>query len=320
MLAGRLDALGDARLQVGVAARAGQRVGALHGLEQFARVRVVLDRHDRGLDDGQAALGAPLVRLFDRSGQAHGKAERILLQLGDAVALARVVGVQAEGRRQRTDHLVEQLVGGGVVEIGEVEHLARLQIARRHEVLHEQDRIDDLQRIRAARHRADLGAEETVVPIDLGLRAEAIVGKLLQRDEERGLLRTRLAAELEALPTLPDERRDQAVAGEDRLRIRILRAPFIAARLGDEAGDRTVLDQQQPIAFGHHDLRAVADDVRRRAGIGAAPGIGAVRHRCEERRCRRQAGRHGVEILPLIGENATDRTRHRLYQTHDNSV
>ena len=41
-----------------------------------------------------------------------------------------------------------------------------LQEAGRHEVLHEQDRIDDLQRVGAARHRADLGVEEAVVPVD----------------------------------------------------------------------------------------------------------------------------------------------------------
>jgi hypothetical protein len=35
VLAGRLDALGHAGLQVGVAARAGQRIGALHVAEQL---------------------------------------------------------------------------------------------------------------------------------------------------------------------------------------------------------------------------------------------------------------------------------------------
>ena len=67
VLARRLHARGDAGLQVGIAARTGQRVGALHGLEQFPRVRVVLDRHDGGLDDDQAAIGLPLVGVLHRS-------------------------------------------------------------------------------------------------------------------------------------------------------------------------------------------------------------------------------------------------------------
>jgi hypothetical protein len=74
-----------------------------------------------------------------------GKAHRILLQPGDAIALARIIRVQAEGRRERANDFVEELAGGGVVEVGEIENLARLQIGGRHEVLHKQDRIDDLQ-------------------------------------------------------------------------------------------------------------------------------------------------------------------------------
>ena len=69
-LAGRLDALRDAGLQVRVAARAGQRIGALHGLQQFLGVRVVLDGDDRDLDDREAAIGAPLVGVLHRLRQA----------------------------------------------------------------------------------------------------------------------------------------------------------------------------------------------------------------------------------------------------------
>jgi hypothetical protein len=90
-----------------------------------------------------------------------------------------------------------------------------------------------------------------------------------------------------------------------------------SARLGDEGGDRAILHQQQAVAFGHDDLRAVGDDVGRAAGVGTAPGVGALRHRGEQRRRRRQALRHRVEILPLVAQHATDRTHHRLYKTHD---
>src|SRR5690606_2607890 len=72
-LAGRLHACGDAGLQVGIAAGTGQRIGALHGLEQFPCVGVVLDGNDGGLDDGQAPVGAPLVGVLDRSRQALGE-------------------------------------------------------------------------------------------------------------------------------------------------------------------------------------------------------------------------------------------------------
>jgi hypothetical protein len=136
--------------------------------------------------------------------------------------------------------------GGGVVEVGEVEDLAGLQVAGRHEVLHEQDRVDDLQRVGAAGDRADLGVQEAVVPVDLGLGAEAVVRQFLQRDEERRLLRTGLAAELEALPALHDQRADDAVAGEDRLRVDVVGAPFVAAGLGGEAGDLAVLNSSRP--------------------------------------------------------------------------
>ena len=59
ILTGGLNALGDARLQVHISARTGERIGALHGLQQFLRVRVVLDGDDGHLDDGEAAIGAP---------------------------------------------------------------------------------------------------------------------------------------------------------------------------------------------------------------------------------------------------------------------
>src|SRR4249919_3164603 len=179
-----LHAGGDAGLQVGIAARTGERVGALHGLEQLTRVRVVFDRHDGGLDDDQAAIGLPLVGILHRRGQALGKADRVLLQLGDAIALGGIVRVQAEGRRQRAHHFVEELAGGGVVHVGEIEDLAGLEILGRHEVLHAQYRVDDLQRVGATRHRANLGVEEGVVPVDFGLRAEAVFRQFLQRDEE----------------------------------------------------------------------------------------------------------------------------------------
>ncbi|KAG1087326.1 hypothetical protein G6F40_013741 [Rhizopus arrhizus] len=229
-------------------------------------VGVVLDGNDGGLDDGQATIALPLICLLDRGRQALREADRILLQLGDAVALARIVRVQAEGRGQRTDHFIEQLAGGGVVQVGEIEHLARLQVAGRHEVLHEQDRVDDLQRVRATGDRADLGVEEAVVPVDLRLGTEPVVRQFLQRHEVGGLLRARLAAELEAFPALLDEGADQAVAGKDRLRVQIVRAPLVAARLGDERGDRAILEQQQAVAFRHNALRTVADDVGRAAG------------------------------------------------------
>ena len=128
-----------------------------------------------------------------------------------------IVGVPAECRCQRTHHFVEQLRRGGVIQIGEIEHLTGLQVAGRHEVLHEQDRIHDLQGVRAARDRADLGVEVAVVPVDLRLGAEAVVREFLQRNEEGLLLRARNAAELEALPALGDQRADEAVAGKDRL-------------------------------------------------------------------------------------------------------
>src|SRR5690606_38391525 len=134
---------------------------------------------------------------------------------------------------------------------------------------------------------ADLGAEEAVVPVDFRLRTEAVLRQFLQRDEEGRLLRTRLAAELEALPALLDQRRDEAVAGEDRLRVEVVRSPLIAARLGSEAGDRAVLEQQQAVAFGNDDLGAVGDDVGGARGIRTTPRIGAAWHRGEQR-CRRR--------------------------------
>jgi hypothetical protein len=149
-------------------------------LSSSLSVRVVFDGDDRGLDDDQAAIGSPLIGLLHRGRQALRETDRVLLQLRDAIALAGVVRVQAERRRERADHLVEQLGGGRVVDVGEIEHLAGLQVRGRHEVLHEQDRVGDPQRVGAARHRADLRVEEAVVPVDLGLRAEAVVRQFLQ--------------------------------------------------------------------------------------------------------------------------------------------
>ena len=174
-----------------------------------------------GLGNDQATVGLPLIGSLHRIGQALGETHRILLQLGDAVALARVVRIQAEGWRERTHHFVEKLAGRGVVEISEIEDLAGLQIRGRDEVLHEQDGIDDLQRVGTARHGTDLRAEEAIIPIDFRLRAEAVVGQLFQRDEKGGLLRTRLSTELEPLPALLDERIGQAITGENRLRVEV---------------------------------------------------------------------------------------------------
>ena len=87
-------------MQIGIAARTGQRIGALNGFEQLACVGVVLDGDDRCFDDGQAAVSFPLVATLHGVGQAFGEANRVLLQLGDAIALARVVGVEAERRRK----------------------------------------------------------------------------------------------------------------------------------------------------------------------------------------------------------------------------
>jgi hypothetical protein len=239
------------------------------------------------------------------------------LQFRDAIALARIVRVDAERGRERTDHFIEELAGSRIFHVGEVEHLADLQVRGRHEVLHEQDRIDDLQRVRAARYRADLRVEEAVVPVDLGLRAEAVVGQLFQRNVKRRLLRAGLAAELEALPALRDERAHHAVAGENRFRVGVVRLPDVAARFGSEAGDRAVLQQEQPVTFGHDDLRAVRDDVGGAFRVRPASGVRALRHGGEKGRGARQTCGHRKEVLPLVGKHAADRTRHRLNQTHD---
>ena len=131
---------------------------------------------------------SPLVVLLDRRRQALGEADRVLLDLGDAVALRRIVRVHRERRGERADDLVEQLRRRVVVEIGEVEHLARLEIRRGHPCLDEQDRVDDLERVGAAGDRADLGVHVGVVPVDLRLGAEAVVRQLLQRHEVGALL------------------------------------------------------------------------------------------------------------------------------------
>src|SRR5690606_41369486 len=80
------------------------------------------------------------------------------------------------------------LAGGVVVQVGEVEHPRRVaEVGLRHELPDEEDRVDDAQRVGAPGDRADLGAEVRVVPVDLGLGAEAVVRDLLEVDVERQL-------------------------------------------------------------------------------------------------------------------------------------
>ena len=201
----RLHARGYRCLQIGIATRTRQCIGALDGLEQFPGMGIVFDRHDGGPHDHQAPVRAPAVSAFNGIRQAIGKTQGVLLDAGDAIAFGRIVGVMAECRGQGAHHLVEQLVGGCVVQVGEIEHLASLQVTGGHKILHETDRIHDLQRVRAAGDGPHLGVQIAVVPVDFRLCAEPVVGQFFQRDKKGRLLRPWLPPKLEALPALANQ-------------------------------------------------------------------------------------------------------------------
>ena len=48
------------------------------------------------------------------------KADLVALDARHAVALARVIGVVGEGRRQTADNLIKQLLASGVIHVGKV--------------------------------------------------------------------------------------------------------------------------------------------------------------------------------------------------------
>ena len=123
-----------------------------------------------GADDLKTTLGSPVVVGLHGLGQTPGEAGRVLLDADDAVVPRRIVGVGRQRRRQARDDLVEQLIGRGVAQIGEVEHRAVLQIRRRHEVVDEQQRVGDPQRVGTPRARPHLGVEIPVIPSDVRSR------------------------------------------------------------------------------------------------------------------------------------------------------
>jgi hypothetical protein len=215
-----------------------------------------------------------------------------------------------------SDDLVEQLSRRVVLDVGEVEDTSRFEVGRGDERLDEEDRVDDLQRVGAAGDRAHLGVHVCVVPIDLGLGAEAVVGQFLERDEVGPLLGPGTAAELEPLPGRDHGRAHDVVAGEDRLGVLGLGVPLVGARLRGEAGDGAVLHQDQAVALGDEDAAAVADHTFRAVRVRAAPGVLPLRDR-REQRCRwGQTARDGVEVLPLIGQRSAECSDSRLNKSH----
>src|SRR5699024_4821203 len=144
VLAGGLHTARGGLVHEGLRAGAGERVGLLHVLEQLAGVLVVLDRDDRGLHDREAAIAGPAVVLLHRGRERLGEAHRVALDAGDAVALVGIVRVAGEGLREGADDLLEQLTARLVVHVAEVEHRrVRGDEGGGHEVVHEQQRIDD---------------------------------------------------------------------------------------------------------------------------------------------------------------------------------
>src|SRR5699024_1082390 len=135
-------------------------------------------------------------------------------------------------------------------------------------------------------------------------------------DVERQLLRSRLTAELEAFPRRLHRRADDAVTGEDRLRVLIIRREDEAARFGDEAGQLSVLERDKAVTLGNEYAAAVRDDVLRGFGVGAAPGVLTLGHRGEDRSGRREGAGRNQEVLPLIGHGAAESTREGLDESH----
>src|SRR5699024_3240965 len=101
------------------------------------------------------------------------------LHADDPIAYVRVVGVVGKRGGQRSDDFIEELAGGIVVQIGEVERLRVVtQIGEWDELFNEQNRVHDLQRVRSAGDRPDLRTQVGVVPVDFRLGAEPVIGQL----------------------------------------------------------------------------------------------------------------------------------------------
>ena len=150
--------------------------------------------------------------------QRRRKADLVALDARHAVALARVIGVVGEGRRQTADNLIEQLLASGVVHVGKVElGCPGDQVRHWDEVLDEQDGVNDTQRVRAARDCPDLSAKIGVVPVYLRLGAKPVVWYLSGVHIEEELLAPGDATELESLPRLLDQGIHGSVAREDGL-------------------------------------------------------------------------------------------------------
>src|SRR5699024_4092928 len=125
-----------------------------------------------------------------------------------------------------------------------------------------------------------------------------------------------LAAELEALPGSRHGRPDDPVASEDRLRVLVLGGVDEPPGLGDEPGDLTVLERNEPITFRHDDLAAVGDDVLRGLGVRPAARILTLGDGGKDRSRRSDVSRRNKKVLPLIGHRATEGTRERLDKAH----
>ena len=88
------------------------------------------------------------------------------------------------------------------------------------------------------------------------------------------------------------------------------------ARLGTDLDDLALLDNDHALPIVYSDAGAVADDVVRRARVGAAP-TDAFLSLCDERVLVEAVAVE--EFLPLISEDAADRADGSLDEAHKSS-